>query len=181
MAPAPAGCTRGWNLYIVHADRIINICLHFIPKYLDRIFPNSSMPVRQSAPSELKMKMFWSLSSLVPFYLARISVEVAKTDKNNYPCSRGLCWLLTRLFRQVEIANLSRPSIKFYEAVIIKCVLGWRRQINVRGGAASFCEAVSGGHPWHGTPGTGGGSKDPPHTLDTNKDFCYILLDMSCQ
>ena len=124
--------------------------------------------------------MFWSLSSLVPFYLARISVEVAKTDKNNYPCSRGLCWLLTRLFRQVEIANLSRPNIKFYEAVIIKCVLGWRRQINVRGGAASFCEAVSGGHPWHGTPGTGGRVKT--HLIlwtQTKMSVTYCSICMS--
>ena len=81
MAPAPAGCTRGWNLYIVHADRIINICLHFIPKYLDRIFPNSSMPVRQSAPSELRMKMFWSLSSLVPFISLESLSKLRKQTK----------------------------------------------------------------------------------------------------
>ena len=40
---APAGC---WNLYIVHADRIINICLYFIQKYLDYSINNQSCDVK---------------------------------------------------------------------------------------------------------------------------------------
>ena len=39
------------------------------------------MPVRQSAPSELRMKMFWSLSSLVPFISLESLSKLRKQTK----------------------------------------------------------------------------------------------------
>ena len=73
---APAGC---WNLYIVHADRIINICLHFIPKYLDYSINNQSCDVKCTIGIKKEDVLVPVVSRT--FYLARICQSCENRQK----------------------------------------------------------------------------------------------------